>query len=125
MPNHCEFRFYEELNDFLAPGLRKRSFAYAFNGTPAVKDPIEALGVPHTEVDLILDPLVVGNDCFGDVDAQLALGAHHGDPELALEQHASTRRPDFHHPAARIAIGEHIGDQIVVVRACGARLWSR
>jgi len=54
MPNHCEFRFYEELNDFLAPGLRKRSFAYAFNGTPAVKDPIEALGVPHTEVDLIL-----------------------------------------------------------------------
>ena len=54
MPNHCEFRFYEELNDFLPPGLRKRSFSYRFNGTPAVKDPIEALGVPHTEVDLIL-----------------------------------------------------------------------
>jgi len=54
MPNSCEFRFYEELNDFLPPGLRKRSFSYRFNGTPAIKDPIEALGVPHTEVDLIL-----------------------------------------------------------------------
>lgn len=49
-----EFRFYEELNDFLLPARRKRAFAYRFRGTPAVKDAIEALGVPHTEVDLIL-----------------------------------------------------------------------
>lgn len=51
---HAEFRFYEELNHFLPPGRRKRSFVHAFDGTPAVKDPIEALGIPHTEVDLIL-----------------------------------------------------------------------
>ncbi|HSR65618.1 MAG TPA: Mut7-C RNAse domain-containing protein [Xanthomonadaceae bacterium] len=50
----CEFRFYEELNGFLAPALRRRSFAHAFDDTPAVKDRIESLGVPHTEVDLIL-----------------------------------------------------------------------
>jgi uncharacterized protein len=50
----CEFRFYEELNDFLPQALRKRAFPYRFSGTPAVKDAIEALGVPHTEVDLIL-----------------------------------------------------------------------
>ncbi|NUS38697.1 MAG: Mut7-C ubiquitin/RNAse domain-containing protein [Lysobacter sp.] len=50
----CEFRFYEELNDFLAPPLRRRSFPHAFDDTPAVKDRIESLGVPHTEVDLIL-----------------------------------------------------------------------
>jgi uncharacterized protein with PIN domain len=42
------------LNDFLAPALRKRTFDYRFNGTPSVKDAIEAIGVPHTEVDLIL-----------------------------------------------------------------------
>jgi uncharacterized protein with PIN domain len=48
------FRFYEELNDFLPRHLRKVSFAYTFNGTPSVKDAIEAIGVPHTEVDLIL-----------------------------------------------------------------------
>lgn len=29
-------------------------FEYSFNGTPSVKDAIEALGVPHVEVDLIL-----------------------------------------------------------------------
>ena len=53
-PATAEFRFYEELNDLLAPGLRQRAFAYAFTGTPAVKDAIEAIGVPHTEVDLVL-----------------------------------------------------------------------
>src|SRR6185295_16190838 len=52
--SRAEFRFYEELNDFLAPALRKRSFGYTFNGTPSVKDAIEAIGVPHTEVDLVL-----------------------------------------------------------------------
>lgn len=58
---HCEFRFYEELGDFLPPERRKRSFIHAFDGTPAVKDRIEALGVPHTEVDLILvDGMPVG-----------------------------------------------------------------
>src|SRR5947199_2006143 len=56
LPVHAEaeFRFYEELNDFLPPALRKRAFAYAFQGTPAVKDAIEAIGVPHTEVDVVL-----------------------------------------------------------------------
>jgi uncharacterized protein with PIN domain len=50
----CEFRFYAELNDFIAPARRRRAFRHGFDGTPAVKDLIEALGVPHTEVDLIL-----------------------------------------------------------------------
>src|SRR5205823_11484961 len=53
-PSVAQFRFDEELNDFLAPALRKREFDYSFRGTPAVKDAIEAIGVPHTEVDLVL-----------------------------------------------------------------------
>jgi uncharacterized protein with PIN domain len=52
--HQAEFRFYEELNDFLAPSLRRRSFVHAFDDTPSVKDRIESLGVPHTEVDLVL-----------------------------------------------------------------------
>lgn len=52
--HRCEFRFYEELNDFLQPPQRKRTFVHEFDGTPSVKDRIESLGVPHTEVDLIL-----------------------------------------------------------------------
>jgi uncharacterized protein with PIN domain len=49
-----EFRFYEELNDYLPADLRKRTLARSIVGTPAVKDVIESIGVPHTEIDLIL-----------------------------------------------------------------------
>lgn len=51
--NSIIIRFYEELNDFIAPEKRKKPFSYSFHGHPAVKDAIEAIGVPHTEVDLI------------------------------------------------------------------------
>ena len=50
----AEFRFYEELNDFLSPGRRKKSFRYGLADNATVKQAIEALGVPHTEVELIL-----------------------------------------------------------------------
>jgi hypothetical protein len=61
--HRAEFRFYEELNDFLPACRRKRAFVHAFRGTPSVKDTIEALGVPHVEVDLILvDGRSVGFD---------------------------------------------------------------
>lgn len=49
-----ELRFYEELNDLLPPARRRRPFVHEFTGTPTVKDVVESLGVPHTEVDLIL-----------------------------------------------------------------------
>ena len=48
------FRFYAELNDFLLSKRRYKRFTYEVQGNPAVKDAIEALGIPHTEVDLIL-----------------------------------------------------------------------
>ncbi len=55
-PHSCRavFRFYEELNDFLPPERRKVGFTYAFSRQASVKDMIEALGVPHPEVELIL-----------------------------------------------------------------------
>ncbi len=52
--NIALFRFYEELNDFLPQARRKMSFEYSFRGNPSVKDAVEALGVPHVEIDLIL-----------------------------------------------------------------------
>ena len=52
--NQVEIRFYEELNDFLPTEKKKSSFPYTFKGNSSVKDAIESLGVPHTEVDLIL-----------------------------------------------------------------------
>ncbi len=49
------FRFYADLNEFLPPDLRQRSYPYPVNGgAQSVKHLIEANGVPHTEVELIL-----------------------------------------------------------------------
>ena len=48
------FRFYEELNDFLPRHRRKADFEAMLKGKRSIKDMIESLGVPHTEVDLIL-----------------------------------------------------------------------
>ena len=50
----AEFRFYEELNDYLPADRRKVDLHHDFLGTPSVGDTIQAIGVPHTEVDLIL-----------------------------------------------------------------------
>ena len=49
-----ELRFYEELNDFLPRERRKKSFRHRFRGARSVKDLVESLGVPHTEIDVIL-----------------------------------------------------------------------
>ncbi|HLX00871.1 MAG TPA: Mut7-C RNAse domain-containing protein [Trinickia sp.] len=53
-PVTATFRFYEELNDFIARPLRRRSFSCACAPAATAKHMIEALGVPHTEVELIL-----------------------------------------------------------------------
>jgi uncharacterized protein len=51
---HAHFRFYAELGDFLPPARRGVTFPVAFRGGPSVKDVVESLGVPHTEIDLVL-----------------------------------------------------------------------
>ena len=48
------FRFYEELNDHLPENIKKKDFTYEFTGRPSVKNTIQAIGIPHSEVDLIL-----------------------------------------------------------------------
>ncbi|MGF6464866.1 uncharacterized protein with PIN domain [Paraburkholderia youngii] len=48
------FRFYEELNDFIARPLRRRAFTCVCARDATTKHMIEVLGVPHTEVELIL-----------------------------------------------------------------------
>jgi uncharacterized protein with PIN domain len=48
------FRFYEELNDFLPPARRKQEFGVRCARAATTKHMIEALGVPHTEVEVVL-----------------------------------------------------------------------
>jgi uncharacterized protein with PIN domain len=54
MDHVAHFRFSYSLNDFLSGQKKNKPIVYAFNGTPSVKDAIEAIGIPHTEVDVIL-----------------------------------------------------------------------
>ncbi len=53
MPVEVNIRFYAELNRLLSTKLRDTSFNYEIKKTRSVKDLIESIGVPHTEVDLI------------------------------------------------------------------------
>ena len=54
MASSITIRVYEELNDFLHPSRRKKAFAFHFTIKRTIKDIIESLGIPHTEIDLIL-----------------------------------------------------------------------
>lgn len=52
--SELSFRFYAELNDFLPVALRHRQFNRHLNRRTSVKDMIESLGVPHTELEAII-----------------------------------------------------------------------
>lgn len=49
-PHTAHIRCYGPLNDFLPREHRQMDWPYRFWGQPAVKDAIEAIGVPHPEV---------------------------------------------------------------------------
>jgi len=48
------FYFHNELNEFLSSDHKWDDIHVAFNGHETVKHPLESLGVPHTEIDIIL-----------------------------------------------------------------------
>jgi uncharacterized protein len=48
------FRFYAELNDFLRNDRRQRCYEYSFQVPVTVGEIIESIGVPLSEIDLIL-----------------------------------------------------------------------
>ena len=48
------FRFYAQLNDFLPRAWRQRRFSRVIHAPASVKDAIEAIGVPHPEVGVVL-----------------------------------------------------------------------
>ncbi|MBN2441181.1 MAG: Mut7-C ubiquitin/RNAse domain-containing protein [Spirochaetales bacterium] len=51
---NVRIRFYEELNFFLEKSKRKREIQVSCKKGTTIKAIIEAFGVPHTEVDLVL-----------------------------------------------------------------------
>lgn len=53
MKKTARFLFLGELRDFLQ-GEKKNDILYSFIGKPSIKDAVEALGVPHTEIDVLM-----------------------------------------------------------------------
>ncbi len=54
MGSQIHLRLYEELNDFLEPGRRKRRFAFELNGVATVGEMFSRLGVPLDQVEIVL-----------------------------------------------------------------------
>lgn len=54
MTQQVYIRFYEELNDFLPADQHQTAFYHALKKPRSIKDLIESIGIPHTEVDHIL-----------------------------------------------------------------------
>ncbi|NDJ33871.1 MAG: Mut7-C ubiquitin/RNAse domain-containing protein [Chloroflexi bacterium] len=52
--NRARFRFHEELNDFLPRRKRHTTIVHPFDWRASIKDMIESLGVPHSEIEAIL-----------------------------------------------------------------------
>ncbi len=52
--SYVQVRAYAELNDFLPPESRGVTVRRPFRSHQTVKDVLEAMGIPHTEVDLVL-----------------------------------------------------------------------
>jgi len=113
---NATFRFYEELNDFLPAGRRQQAFTCHCAQAATVKHMIEALGVPHTEVERVL---VNGES------ADFARPVHEGD-RVAVYPHVVRRdsgpRPQLHTPPGwepRFIADAHLGGLAHLLRMCG------
>jgi hypothetical protein len=108
------FRFYGGLNDFLAPWCRQRAFAAPCARAATVKHMVEALGVPHTEVELVLangEPAGLGR-LIGD-----------GDRIAAYPKFETLDLGDLRPPAAagapRFVADAHLGGLARLLRMAG------
>ncbi len=54
MQSEIQVRLYEELNDYVQPGKRKRAFAQIVDEQSTVAQILEIIGVPSSQVDLVL-----------------------------------------------------------------------
>ena len=51
---YANFRFYEELNDYLPTKIRKTELTHTFDKPMSIREMIASFGIPSEEVDLIL-----------------------------------------------------------------------
>jgi uncharacterized protein with PIN domain len=109
----ASFRFYAELNELLPPPVRHRESLHAFRGLVPVKDRIEALGVPHTEVEFIQV-----NGAPADFSHRLQDGDRVSVyPFMAILETPLPLRPPY--PRARFVLDQHLSKLAVYLRLMG------
>jgi uncharacterized protein with PIN domain len=80
----AHFRFYGDLSDFLPPHRRQRELRHPVQEHSTVKDTIEAIGVPHPEIGLILiDGASVGFDHRIPVNSRVSVYPYFGNIDVA------------------------------------------
>ncbi len=110
------FRFYEELNDFLPEEKRKKTFEHSFIGRVSVKDMIESIGIPHTEIDLILvNGSSVGFDYI--VSGQDKISVYPEFESLDISEVQHLRAKPLRHP--RFVLDVHLGKLARLMRMVG------
>jgi uncharacterized protein len=111
--SRAEFHFHAELNDFLARARRGAAVAYRFGGRVSIKDAIESLGVPHTEIAAI---------AVGSTAVEFAYIVRDSDrvevfPDPAPTAHTALRPPFPGQP--RFVLDTHLGQLARYLRMLG------
>jgi uncharacterized protein with PIN domain len=113
-----ELRFHGDLDDFLPVTLRRTALRRPVVGRPGVKDVLEAAGVPHPEIALVLvNDAPVGLDHRLDPGDRVdAFPAGWGGPWLANGDVAVPAPPATD---ARFVLDGHLGRLAAYLRMCG------
>ena len=82
-------------------------------------------GHDRGEVHLILHALVGGDGGGGKVEAQFALGLHHGDPKLAFQHDPALGGPNGLHGGRGVAFGEYVGNHVAATLLTSRPLGKR
>jgi uncharacterized protein len=114
--NTANVEFRGTLNDFLPRRRRGQAFTHEFDGQPSVKDMIESLGVPHTEIEMV----VVNDEA---VDFHYLV--HDGDHIQAYPPFADAPMPSGVHvrpqppTPRRFVLDQHLGRLAAYLRMLG------
>lgn len=112
--NQADFRFHPTFNHFLPPSRREIAFAHFFDGRVSIKDTIESLGVPHTEVDLIV---------VNDASVDFSYLVQDGDKIIVYPVFAAVEiEPKVHlrsQPPTRFVLDIHLGKLANSLRLLG------
>lgn len=118
-PEAVEIVVHGDLNDFLPSERRGIPFERRINGSPGIKDVVEAAGIPHPEIgELVVNGTPVGLEHRLAAGDRVAVFPHRVDPERAGSGPLGSGSPRF-------VLDGHLGRLAAYLRMCGFDTWYR